>query len=50
VHQDCVEIVVDQRTAEGWRSHVLRAGDTLTLPDFGVSCPVNDVYRDTPLG
>jgi Uma2 family endonuclease len=50
VHQDRVEIVVDQRTAEGWRSHVLRAGDELTLPDFGVSCPVNDVYRDTPLG
>jgi Uma2 family endonuclease len=49
VCQDRVEITVDHRTADGWRSQVLRAGDALTLPEFGLTCPVKDVYRDTPL-
>ncbi|MBV8746533.1 MAG: Uma2 family endonuclease [Xanthobacteraceae bacterium] len=50
VRQDRVEITVDQRAADGWRSQVLHAGDELTLPEFGLNCLVNDVYRDTPLG
>jgi Uma2 family endonuclease len=50
VRQDRAEITVDQRTADGWRSQVLRAGDALTLPEFGLTCPLKDVYRDTPLG
>lgn len=49
VRQDRVEITVDQRAADGWRSQVLHAGDELTLPEFGLNCPVNAVYRDTPL-
>jgi Uma2 family endonuclease len=49
VRQDRVEITVDHRTADGWRSQVLGAGDELALPEFGLTCPVKAVYRDTPL-
>jgi Uma2 family endonuclease len=49
VRQDRAEITMDQRTADGWHSQVLRAGDELTLPEFGLTCPVGAVYRDTPL-
>ncbi len=49
VRQDRAEITVHLRTADGWRSQVLRAGDALTLPEFGLACAVKDVYRDTPL-
>ena len=49
VRQDRAEITVDQRTADGWRSRVLHTGDELTLPEFGLTCPVKEVYRDTPL-
>jgi len=50
VRQDRLEIIVDQRTADGWRSQVLRDADELGLPEFGLTCAVRDVYRDTPLG
>jgi Uma2 family endonuclease len=50
VRQDHSEITVDRRTADGWRSQVPRAADELTLPEFGLTCLVRDVYRDTPLG
>jgi Uma2 family endonuclease len=50
VRQDRMEIIVDRRTGDGWRSEVLRAVDRLDLPEFGLDCPVSDVYRDTPLG
>ena len=50
VRQDRPEITVDRRTADGWRSQVLHAADELTLAEFGLTCPVGDVYRDTPLG
>src|ERR1700674_237687 len=33
VRQDCVDIVVDRRTGDGWRSQVLHAADELTLPE-----------------
>ncbi len=49
VRQDRAEIMVDRRTAEGWRTDVLRAADELSLPEFGLLCAVLDVYRDTPL-
>ncbi len=49
VRQDRVEITVEQRSAEGWQSHMLTASDHLSLPEFGLACPVKDVYRDTPL-
>jgi Uma2 family endonuclease len=50
VRQDRMEIIVDRRTGDGWRSEVLHAADQLKLPEFGLSCPVSDVYRDRPLG
>jgi Uma2 family endonuclease len=50
VRQDRVEIIVDRRTADGWRSQLLHGADELTLPEFGMACPVKDIYRDTPLG
>src|SRR5436853_5517349 len=43
VRQDCVEITVDRRAEDGWRSQVLRdGGETLSLPDFGLRCLVRD--------
>jgi Uma2 family endonuclease len=50
VSQDSAEIVVERRTALGWQSQVLHAADELLLPEFGLSCPVKEVYRDTLLG
>jgi Uma2 family endonuclease len=50
VRQDRAEIMVDRRTADSWRSDVLHAADELNLPEFGLACPVRDIYRDTPLG
>jgi hypothetical protein len=47
--QDRAEIIVDHRTAEGWREQVLHAGGELALPEFGLACSVSEVYRDTPL-
>jgi len=50
VRQDLPEIIVDRRTGDGWRSQVLHGPDKLNLPEFGLTCLVGDVYRDTPLG
>ncbi len=45
-----MEIIVDRRTGEGWRSRVLNGADEIAPPEFGLICSVRDVYRDTPLG
>jgi Uma2 family endonuclease len=50
IRQDCLEITVDSRSGDGWRSQMLHGTDELILPEFGLICPVRDVYRDTPLG
>jgi Uma2 family endonuclease len=50
VRQDRMEIMVDRRTGDGWRSEVLYAADQLNLPEFGLTCAVSDAYRDTSLG
>jgi Uma2 family endonuclease len=50
IHQDRAEIIVDRRTGDGWRTQVLRFADELSVPEFGLKCPVRDIYRDTPLG
>lgn len=50
VRQDRMEIIIDRRTSDGWRSEVHHAADHLNLPEFGLNCPVGDVYRDTLLG
>ena len=49
VRQDQIEISVELRSADGWRSHLLHRSDDLILPDFGLKCPITDVYRDTSL-
>jgi Uma2 family endonuclease len=49
IRQDRREIIVDRRTADGWRSQVLHDADELALPEFGLQCPMMDVYRDTAL-
>lgn len=50
IRQDRLEIIVDCRTGDGWVSQVLNGADELALPEFGLACPVKDIYRDTPLG
>jgi Uma2 family endonuclease len=50
IRQDRPEIIVDRRSGEGWLAQVLHDADELALPEFGLRCPVRDVYRDTPLG
>lgn len=50
IHQDRAEIIVDRRTGDSWRLQTLRDADELVLPEFGLTCLVRDVYRDTPLG
>lgn len=50
VRQDRIEITFDRRTAEGWKSQALYGADELTLQEFGLTCLVKDVYRDTLLG
>jgi hypothetical protein len=29
---------------------MLRETDELAVPEFGLTCAVRDIYRDTPLG
>jgi Uma2 family endonuclease len=50
VRQDRVEITVDRRVGDGWVSQVLEGSDELVVPEFGLVCPVKDLYRNTPLG
>lgn len=50
VQQETVEIVVDYRVGDGWLSQTLDNGDEVVLPEFGLTCAVKEVYRDTPLG
>jgi Uma2 family endonuclease len=49
IRQDRIETEVDCRTGDGWRTQTLGDADRLVLPEFGVTCPARDVYRDTPL-
>jgi Uma2 family endonuclease len=49
VEQDRMEVRVDVKTGMGWQSHHLGAGDELSLPAFGLRCPVVALYEGTPL-
>jgi hypothetical protein len=49
VRQDRAEIIVDRRTAEGWRSQVQHAVGELALPEFGLACSVRKIYRNARL-
>lgn len=50
LRQDRAEITVELRISDGWQTRSLDANDHLVLSELGLSCPVRDVYRDTPLG
>jgi Uma2 family endonuclease len=50
VRQDRAEITVDRREADRWHFEVFDGDDQLVLPEFGLACPVRDVYRDRPVG
>lgn len=51
VRQDIMEVELDRRTSAGWVTETLRGGDALLrLDEFGLSCPLPELYRDTPLG
>jgi len=50
VQQDRLEVRIDVRTNSGWDEQLLtNPDDLLTLPDFGLSCKVSDLYRGTAL-
>ena len=50
IRQDRAEVTVERRAGDGWESRVLLGADELALPEFGLTCPVRDVYRGTTLG
>jgi Uma2 family endonuclease len=50
VEQDRFYVRVDLRTDTGWRDQILtKPDDVLTLPEFGLTCRLSDLYRGTPL-
>jgi Uma2 family endonuclease len=50
VQQDRFHVRVELRADAGWKDQVLtKADDLLTLPEFGLSCKLSDLYRGTPL-
>jgi len=50
MRQDRHEVRIDLRTDSGWRTTVLQSpADILALDEFGVRCPIADLYRGTPL-
>lgn len=51
IRQDRQELEIDLRQADGgWGTKLLSGGDaTLSLPDFGLTCPLSALYRNTPV-
>jgi Uma2 family endonuclease len=49
IRQDRMEITVERRTGDVWSSQVLHGIDELSLPEFGLTCAVKDVYSETPV-
>ncbi len=50
VDQTRVEVDVDLRTPGGWESMTLTGAESeLSLPSFGVTCRLRDLYARTPL-
>ena len=50
IAQDRMEAELDLKTDAGWTSSVLQGGDAeLSIPGFGLRCPVADLHERTPL-
>jgi Uma2 family endonuclease len=50
IQQDRFEVCVDLRTDSGWKEEILtKPSDLLVLPEFGLRCPLSDLYRGTAL-
>jgi Uma2 family endonuclease len=50
VRQDRHEVRVDSRTETGWQVMLLQQPtDLLEIDEFGLRCPLADLYRGTPL-
>ncbi len=49
LEQDQVAATVLARTAEGWLCQVLAAGETLAMPEIGISVPLDDLYLGVDL-
>ena len=50
IRQDALEVELDRRSEEGWAAGMLRGADTLLrLDEFGLVCPLAELYRDTPV-
>ena len=50
IRQDRAEVELDIRHGSDWRSGLLRGPEAiLELPDFGLTCRVRELYRNTPV-
>ena len=50
IQQSWIEVHLDVRTEQGWRSETLKGADAeLVLPSFGLHCQLGDLYAGTPL-
>jgi Uma2 family endonuclease len=50
IRQDRHEVRVDLRAGDDWTTQILaRPTDELVLAEFGLHCPLADLYRGTPL-
>lgn len=49
ISQDRMEVELDLKTEEGWKSFVLNGGAEIVIPTFGFRCFVSDLYEGTPL-
>jgi len=50
IAQDRMEVALDLRDEEAWTSMLLQGGEAeLSLPSFGVSCHLADLYERTPV-
>ena len=51
IRQDAFEVELDRREDGGWVTDLLRGREAvLQLSDFGLTCSLDEVYRDTPMG
>jgi Uma2 family endonuclease len=49
IEQDRIEVRIDVKTADGWKSETLGPRDEISLPAFGLRAPIIALYDGTPL-